>query len=134
MKRLDDTQVALLKLAREELGRAEPKLAFVAGVLDKVLGDETPAAEAPASYGAAAESYARFAVRVGYSKRHVADLAKAGRIATIGEGRAARVIVGESIEMLRGDGRGEPRPKDDEVEEAGRRWARRRSGLLRLVR
>lgn len=109
-----------LRLA--ERGDADGAAEALRGVL-AMRGDDA----APPSDGPTAESYAAFARRIGCSTRHVRTLDQRGAIACVGVGRGRRVLVDESIAMMRG-----ARPARDAASDAGAAWARRR-GSLRVV-
>jgi hypothetical protein len=123
-------KIALVRLALQALDRDDPNVDLAKGALRDVVGDPVLTEKHEAS-NARAESFSEFAKRTGYSTKHVRTLARKKLISTIGQGRAARVLVNESVEMLRNGSR-EASKHEDPIEEQGAADMRTRS-RLRLV-
>lgn len=105
-----------------ERGDAEGAAEALRGVL-AMRAAPTPTTTPP---GPQAETFKAFAARIGATPRHVRNLDARGRIVCIGEGRGRRVLVAESVTLLRESGRKRDR---DSASAAGEEWARRRSRL-----
>lgn len=120
------TALPLIKIALDALDRATPNLPLAIGALREIAG-ATPERITPASNDVAAESIGKFALRIGYSSKHVRTLIRRGALgdAVIGSGRSTRIVVARALEALR-DGVVASEPADA-VEKEYRAWRRRES-------
>jgi hypothetical protein len=99
---VSDPRRTLLKLARAACERGDALGALALLVAHDEMPDEREAA--PGGEQPYAESYARFAARVGKCARTVREMIRDGRIpssAVVGTGNGRRVLVREALDALK---------------------------------